>query len=661
MIGDSLNKIKERVMRIVFACIVGVIVISCASIGSPGGGDYDFDPPVVVRSTPKANALHVKDGKIEIVFDELIQVEKPMDKVIVTPPQKAFPVIRAQNNKVVVELRDSLKANTTYTIDFTDAIVDNNEKNPLENFALSFSTGDVIDSLAISGKVLAADNLEPVAGMYVGIHSDLSDTAFTNLPFLRISRTNELGNFSIKGIAPGKYKVYALDDQNRDYKYDSPEEAIAFYDSVIVPSFETAIRFDSVFNIKTFLFDSLKEVSYTRFTPDDIVLRSFASPFKRQYLQKHERLVDDQLSIYFGAPTQMPQVEALGVPVDMSEWSMLERGLGNDTLKYWLTKPTMIEMDTITLKVSYFVTDTLNQLQPKTDTLNFVNRLKKREPKKEDNKKKKGKEEATPSLPMRINLAGVFDIYRDINIEFGYPLMDFEKEKLRLQHRADSVFKDVDFQLITDSLNPRKYRIKYNWVAENDYQLLVDSGSFHAYNGLTNEALDSKFKIKGLDQYGRLDVYIHNLPPGVPAFMELLNKSDIPVRNVKVVDGVATFMYLDPDTYYARLTIDTNGNGKWDPGEYSEGREPELVVYYSKTFEIKAFWDIEEDWDIESVHASKQKPLEITKNKPKDTDNRRRELQRQEARNNRNNRNNSQQNNNRNNSNNLNRNNTTSY
>ncbi|MDU1904843.1 MAG: Ig-like domain-containing protein [Dysgonomonas sp.] len=655
MIKRLLGREKRHILQVLLIVVISAIVISCASIASPSGGDYDFDPPVVLKSTPAPNALNVKGRKIEIVFDELVQIEKPMEKVIVTPPQKNFPVIRAQNNKVIVELKDSLKEKTTYTIDFTDAIVDNNEKNPLENFALSFSTGDVIDSLAISGKVLTANNLEPVSGMYVGIHSDMSDTAFTKTPFLRISRTNELGKFSIKGVAPGEYKLYALDDVNRDYKYDNPSEAIAFLDSIVIPSSVEAVRYDSIFNINTFEFDSLKEVAYTRFLPDDIVLRSFTSSFKRQYLQKSERLTDDVLTVYFGAPTELPQIEVLDVPFDISEWSVLERTAGNDTLKYWITKPAMVAMDTITLKVSYNMTDSLNQLQPKTDTINFVNRNKKKdkdikqeneekEKKRKKKKNKKEEEEKIEFLPITTNIKSAFDIYDDVKIEFGYPVSDFEKNKLHLQHIKDSIVTDIDYQLIKDTLNPRVYRIKYKWEHNHNYQLSVDSAAFHSYNGLWNDKLSSKFTIKAQDKYGSLYLNIYGLPEGMPAFVELLNKSDSPVYSAEVKDGFATFLYLNPDTYYARVTLDANGNGKWDPGEYSENRQPEMVYYYDKTFEIKEYWEIEEDWSPTSVPLDKQKSLDITKNKPKDDNKRRKEMERRDAKSQRNS--NSQQNSN---------------
>lgn len=634
MLKHSMASVTKNMIRNILLTGSGIIVLSCASIGSPSGGDYDFDPPKILSSTPTPNQTFVKSGKVQILFDELVQIEKPMEKVIVTPPQRNFPVIRAQNNKVIVELKDTLIANTTYTIDFTDAIVDNNEKNALENFALSFSTGEVVDTLSISGKVLSADNLEPVSGIYVGIHSNLSDTAFTKLPFNRISRTNELGKFSIKGIAPGEYKVYALDDVNRDYKYDNPGEAIAFLDKVIVPSVEAAVRQDSIFNPKDLSFDTIRTVNYTKFLPDDIMLRSFTSMFKRQYLQKHERLTENVISIYFGASGAMPKIEPIDIPMAITDWSVLEKTVGNDTLKYWITEKAIAEMDTLTLKVSYLMTDSLNQLKPVTDTLNFINRNKKKV--KDDKKKDKDKEEIT-FLALTTDIAQVFDVYKDISIEFDYPVRDFEKSKIYLQHQVDSVYSNIDYSLETDSLNPRKYRLKNKWIPGAQYRFVVDSASFHSYTGLWNDKEEIPFKIKTLDQYGSLDINIDNLPDSMPAFVELLDKSDKAVYHATVKNGIASFIYLNPGIYYARIILDANGNGKWDTGEYSEMREPEMVNYYPKTFEIKAFWDIVEDWEIGQLPLDKQKPLDITKNKPKDDEKRKKMMERRDAQNERNN------------------------
>lgn len=620
--------LKKYYIQLLSIAAIAFLVHSCANIGMPSGGDYDFDPPVVIKSIPSPNETNYKSRKVEIIFDENVQIEKPTEKVIITPPQKNMPVIRAQNNKVFVELKDTLLDNTTYTIDFTDAIADNNEKNVLENFSLSFSTGDVLDSLAVSGKVLAAENLEPVSGMYVGIHSNLSDTAFTTLPFLRISRTNDLGNFTIRGIAEGEYKIYALDDINRDYKYDDPAESIAFLGSVIVPSSEPAVRQDSVY-IRALRKDTVVDVEYTRFLPDDIVLRSFKSSFKRQYLQKHERPEDDILSIYFGASTPMPTIESLTVNEDISQWAILERSVNNDSLKFWITNPYVVDIDTISLEMTYFVTDSLNVPQLATDTLKFANRRKKKEDDKKD--KKKGEKEETRFLSINTNIQPVLDVYKKMEFEFEYPLLDSITDKIHLQHLVDSIYTDISFNIIQDSLNPRKYVLSNKWIPGDSYRLVADSATIYSYNGLWNDKLEAPFKIKTLDKYGNLYINIESLPEGMPAFVELLDKSDNPKKKAIVKEGGALFMHLDPGVYYARIVLDRNDNHKWDTGDYYEYLEPEMVYYYPKSFEIKENWDLEEDWNITAVPLDKQKPLEITKNKPKGEESKRKQLERKEA------------------------------
>lgn len=637
MFRQYISNPSKYIIRISAACFVAAFITACASIGSPSGGDYDLTPPKVVTVTPQFNSTNVKKGKVEIIFDELVQLEKPDEKIIITPPQKNYPNIRAINNKVIVDLKDTLLENTTYTIDFTDAIVDNNEKNVLENFAISFSTGNIVDSMEISGKVLTANNLEPVSSIYVGIHSDLSDTAFTKKPFLRISRTNELGKFTIKGIAPGKYKIYALNDINRDYRYNDPGEAIAFLNDIIIPTSEPATRQDSLFNIKH-IFDTIQTVHYTRFLPDNIVLRSFTSAFKRQYLQKVDRPSNDILNIFFGSPTQMPKVEALDIPANITEWSVLERTAGNDTLKYWITKPAIADMDTINLKVSYFITDSLNQLQPKTDTISFVNRHRKQEEKEKHEKekdkhkkKKKEEEEKIDYLTVQTDIIQAFDVYKDINIEFERPVENLEKNQLHLQEMIDSTYKDLDYVLARDTLNPRKYTIQHKWKQGSQYKFAIDSAAIHSYDGKWNNKLDAGFKVKTEDLYGIISFYLTNIPDSIPAFIELLDKSDKVVRKAKVTLPKTTIPNLNPGIYYARIILDSNGNGKWDAGDYEQKRQPEMVYYYNKSIDLKAFWEMEEDWDIKELPLDKQKPLEITKNKPKDEDKKKKDLERKEA------------------------------
>ena len=259
---------------IVIMLLMAVLLVACASIGQPDGGPYDEEPPVLVKATPELNATGVTGNDIELLFDENVKLQNAFEKVVISPPQSQMPVIKSNGKRVTVELIDTLVPNITYSIDFGDAIVDNNEGNPYENFTYVFSTGDAVDTLAISGVVLNAEDLEPIKGAVVGLHSSLDDSAFTSKPFERVSRTDSRGRFSIKGIASGTYRVYALTDANQNNYFDQKSEKVAFMDATVSPFASEAMRADTVWRDSTTI-DTIRQVRYTRFQPDDLVLRAF--------------------------------------------------------------------------------------------------------------------------------------------------------------------------------------------------------------------------------------------------------------------------------------------------------------------------------------------------------------------------------------------------
>lgn len=226
---------KSGSMRFLLWTVLAVLAAACASIGRPEGGERDETPPVFVRSDPAPGATNAKNTRLTAYFDENVQLEDAFTKVVVSPAQKTPPTVTANGRRVTVELRDTLLDSTTYTIDFADAIKDLNEGNILDGFALDFSTGPTIDTLRISGVVLQAENLEPAQGMLVGVYSNLSDTAITTLPMERIARTNQLGQFTIRNLPYGEYRIFAVNDVNRDYHWDRSED-IAFFDDIVVPS-----------------------------------------------------------------------------------------------------------------------------------------------------------------------------------------------------------------------------------------------------------------------------------------------------------------------------------------------------------------------------------------------------------------------------------------
>jgi len=610
---------------LVTTAIVIAFFAACANMASPNGGPYDETPPRFLRSTPVLNQTNFTGKKIEIIFDELIQVDKPSENVIITPPQENLPVIRASGKKVIVELKDSLIADVTYTIDFTSSISDNNEKNALENFSFAFSTGDVIDSLEVSGIVLNASNLEPMPGILVGLHRDLADSAFTTTRFFRTSKTNDRGKFTIRNVAEGTYRIYALNDANRDYLFDQPGEDIAFLDSLIEPGFEAAIRNDTIWK-DSLTVDTILTVNYNRFLPDDIVLRLFKEKFQRQYMLRPERTQKNLFSLHFNAPLDtFPVLELLENPAS-DNWYITQVPDDETTVNYWIKDSLVWEMDTLHLSVTYLRTDSLLNLYLQTDTVHLTPRRQ-----QTTNTRRPRNDEPPPIdfLTMNTSVSGSINVFDTLSITFPEPVLDLTKEVFQLEIKQDTLWNPVDFTFRQDDMNTLKYYIERQWDYDENYQLLVDSAQIYSIYGKWNNTVRTTFKIKSDEEYGHLFLNITGIE--APAFVELLTGNDVAVRTAKVEDGGALFMNLKPDKYYARLIVDANENGIWDTGKYDEKIQPEEVYYSSQVYEMRANWKREFDWDVFSEPLSKQKPIEITKNKPKDVTKQKRDY-RQEGR-----------------------------
>lgn len=585
---------------------------SCANMATPNGGPYDETPPRFVSSTPAPNQTNYDGKKIEILFDELVQLEKPSENVIITPPQMEMPVVRSAGRKVVVELKDSLQPNTTYTIDFTNSIVDNNEKNVLENFSFAFSTGAGIDTLEVAGTLLNAENLEPMPGVTIGLHSNLADSAFVTLPFVRTSLTNDKGEFTIRNISPGTYHIFALKDVNRDYKFDQPGEEIAFLDSLIVPTFELASRQDTIWK-DSLTIDTIRTLGYTHFYPDQLELRLFKEDFERQYMLKPERTQENRVTFRFNAPLDtVPEPVPVNFTPEEDSWYFVQAAEEGKTLHLWLTDSTVWKQDTLLMSVTYPKSDSLNILRAQTDTVQFLMR---RRPAKKT-KKKSDEPEPTVFLGMTIDAPRSMDLFDTISVVFDEPVPGLAGDYFYLDQKVDSVWQPADFEFFPDTANSLGFFIRRPWKYGEEYRLEVDSATIYSVYGKWNDVFSEEFKIKKEDEYGHL--YINIAGVDTTAFAELLNANDEPVRQARVKDGGVLFMDLKPDTYYARLVLDVNDNGRWDTGNYAEKRLPETVYYCPKPFNIMQNWQVEETWDVQATPFTRQKPLEITKNKPKE-------------------------------------------
>ena len=613
--------------------VIILILYACASTGTPDGGPYDETPPKFVRATPDPNSTGNTRKKVAIEFDEFIKIENAAEKVIISPPQTEMPEVKASGKRVLVEFFDTLRANTTYTIDFGDAIVDNNEGNPMGNFAYAFSTGETIDTMEVAGTVLNAQDLEPIKGIQVGLHKNLNDTAFTKLPFDRISRTDSRGRFSIKGVAPGKYRIYALKDGNQNYLFDSKTEIIAYSDSLIIPSMEPATKQDTTWNaIDTLEIDTVKTVHYTHFMPDDIILRAFKEETTMQYLAKSEREQLNRFSLYFSAKADtLPTVT--GLDFDEKDAFIIESSLKNDTIRYWIKDTVLCERDTLTLQLDYLYTDTLGNLVPKRDTLYMMNKLSKEKrlamakeemEKKEKEMKKRRKKGDTLNVvetvffKMNVDAPSSMDINRNICISFEEPVQSIDTAAIHVDVKVDTLWNEERFIFVSDSVIPRRYYILSDWKPGNEYRLRIDSTAIKSIYGLHTNKVENTVKIKTLEEYGTLYLNIKGVEGN--AIVQLLNSSDAVVREQKLKENnTCDFYFLQPNTkYYIRMYIDSNDNGKWDTGVYDKKIQPEEVYYFPKVWEMKANFEFEEDWDVKSVPLDRQKLDEIKKQKPEE-------------------------------------------
>lgn len=608
---------NSKSLYYIFIIIAAAVMYSCANIGNPSGGPIDKTPPIFMRSNPTPNAVNVKDRKIDIFFDEIVTLKDPSTKIIVSPAQTEMPRMSALGRKVTVELVDSLLPNTTYTIDFSNSIQDNNEGNAIDNFAFAFSTGSVIDSMRVSGYVLDSRTLEPMQSVVVGLQSNLADSAFHKEKLQRVALTNDRGQFTIRNVSPGSYHIFALKDLDRDYKFGNPTEDIAFLDSIIVPSIGSREAADTVYNDLNEI-DTIMRATRPAYFPNDILLSMFNEDRKSQYLANNLRVDSTRISLTFAAASDtLPSLSIVGRNDVPDQWYTLERSQTNDTLTYWIRPPHLVSADTLMVATTYLRTDTASNLSWGTDTLKFTFQRQKA--------KKKKKNEETDSLEqirfMELHpLAnGTQEVYAPLLLQTGTPIERYSREAFHLQRKLqnDTTFYPAEIKSIAlrdSTLNRRDLMLKVDWEPGAAYKLAVDSLAMTDIYGLQTKPLKVDFNVRKMEEYGNI---VFNIPAvRDSAIVELLDGTEKIALRAPVKSHRAELLNLLPGKYYARLFIDRNGNGKYDTGNYDMHLQPEETVYYPGAINLKKNWDVEQTWDIYATPIDKQKPEAIKKNKP---------------------------------------------
>ena len=625
-----IHRLKVCMMLSAVSALCLLLLTSCARMGQPDGGWYDDTPPRIIHTSPNDKATGVTTRKVSIGFDEYIKLDGVSEKVVVSPPQMEMPEIKSSGKKIVIELKDTLKENTTYTVDFSDAISDNNEGNPMGNYTYSFSTGEQIDTLEVSGNVLDASNLEPVKGILVGLYDDLSDTAFCTRPMMRVARTDGRGRFIIKGVAPGTYRIYALQDMDGDYMFTQRGEMVAFSADRFTPSCGPDIRQDTIWRDELRI-DSIARVPFIHFYPDDVVLRAFTAQLTDRYLIKTDRQDERKIGLYFSyGSDELPKLR--GLDFDATDAFVIEASEKKDTVIYWLRDTALINRDTLTVELQYLMTDSTGALVNYTDTitpmpkLSYEKRRKLQEAeiekwqKAQDKAKKRGEpyDSVMPpkNIEPNIKIPGTMDPDKNVIIEMPTPLVRLDTSAIHLYLKHDTLWYRARLELRAVEGKLRNYELAAEWKPGVEYSLEVDSAAFEDIYGMVSAPVKRGLKIRQMDDYSSLMVNISGVDDTAKVVVQLLGSSGNVTKQVNAVSGTAEFYYVLPGKYYLSAFVDTNGNGRWDTGDYAAGLQPEEVYYNPKEIECKAKWDLTTSWNLTALPLTRQKPAAITKQKP---------------------------------------------
>ena len=615
-------------LSLLMACLITPMLYSCAKMGAPDGGWYDETPPHVVGAMPAEKSTHVSKRNIRINFNEFVKIDNPTQNVVVSPPQLEVPEIKGEGKSINVKLIDKLQPNTTYTIDFSNAISDNNEGNPLGNFTYSFSTGNHIDTLEVAGYVVQAADLEPVKGILVGLYADLSDTAFKTKPMLRVSRTDSRGHFIIRGVAPGKYRVYALQDADGDYSFKQRSEMLAFNHDIIEPSFRPDVRQDTLWRDSLHI-ESIAQVSYTHFLPDNICLRAFNEIVTDRHLLKSERPEPNHFTLYYTyGDSVLPNVR--GLNFNTKDAFVVESSAHKDTVTYWLRDTALVNQDTLKMVVTQNITDSTGVLRQQEDTLTllakvpYAKRLKDKQKafdewkKKQDKLKKRGEpyETTMPEEPLKLEItpSGDMDPDQNISIVAKEPLKDVDTNHVRLfsHPSGDSLWYKEPYEL--KRISNEEFQVKAAWKPGTEYSFEADSTAFETIYGTMSGKLKQGLKVRGEDAYASLIMTISGMQ-GRHIIAQLLDGQGKTVKVSYTDNGQAEFYYLKPGKYFMRIIVDANNNKKWDTGNYDTSLQPEEVYYNPDEIECKAKWDLTLTWNPLARPIYQQKPEALKKQK----------------------------------------------
>ena len=613
----------------IISAIIAYLIFShsCANPGAgPGGGPKDTIPPTIINMVPAPYATNVTSNEISIIFNEYVTQDNLNTKMVVSPPLAEKPTIRLKGKTLHIKFGEDLIPDRTYSVDLKDGIRDYNEGNKIESIRMLFSTYASIDTLQIKGYLLDANTLSPIKDAYATLYTSPTDILLENFPKIKniystpdslgidslfatqrpdfIAKTDENGFFLFDNLPAGRYKLYGLTDIDNNLMFTQQTEQIAFIDSLIVPTATYVVSADTIIQEN----DTIVNTGHTEFMPDPVFAYMFTEEQYNQFITDSKRESRDKILITFNESlTDSFKVELAKINT-VSDWKYTEFSQERDSVSIWLTDTTLIQNDSLFLKVSYTALDTLDKMVTTIDTLRafFVDPVAKGKPKKKDELENK-----IASFEFKSNIkANNFDLNIPILVEAQSPIESMDTSMVHLKIEVnDSVYEAVPFDMMPVEGSKRKYQLDYKPAESSKYILLIDSAEVKTLSGLTNLAVESVFKTQKADYYGTATFEITGIDE--EAYLMLLKNSDKEdiVKMIKLEPGQKsiTFDYLKPGKYRVKIFVDKNHDGKWSAGNLVAKQQPERVYYFPKVINIKSFWDLKENWNIDpKVHTLKK-------------------------------------------------------
>lgn len=619
---------NQNIFRWDWLGIIAVVVFihACANRGYPEGGPKDETPPQVVMEQPVSFTTNFKGKRVNIYFDEFVQLKEINNKFIFSPPVKKDPKVSLKGKYVQVAIPDSLRPNTTYSLDFADAIVDNNEGNPLGFYRYVFSTGETIDTLELSGTVVNAESYEPMLGVLVALYEKQGDSIpLKELPDY-IARTDSSGNFRVTNLREADYRVMAIEDANRDKMYTPESEMFAWIDTTVHPIVMPMVRtdtfrlIDKIIEQDTVMRDSIVTQEYLAFGPSNLYLRAFLEKLTQLYLVDDERKERERLNFTFSIPgdNQFKALlwDTLSAEPLKEDWYFKEESAGKDTISLWIKDSTVYKKDTLNMILSYLRTDSTGLWVTYQDTVRYT--FKDKEVK--ENKRKKDEKPKIDFLSIKPSVSADMDLGTRFCFEFGRPIDKQTLKHIRVSEKVDTVYQPMKFEVEEDPVKVRTVYVDAEWKAGGEYQIEIDSATIYDIYGRFNDKFDKKFKVKTEESYGKLFLMVKGVEGNtiIQLYKSESGKSENGKRKYQVVreqqvgkDGQVTFELLPEGKYMVRAVLDVNNNGEWDTGLYLKHQQPEEIIYLPIEISVKQNFDIEQEFDLKKKYEVVTKDKDV--------------------------------------------------